>query len=141
MLKKVAVGGGPPLEVTQPRWPEPPEHVGRRRHHHRGVGRAVPRAYSRFPPAGGEPMVLTRPNREQGEADHLWPQFLPGGQAVLFTITALTGGVDAAQVAVLDVATGTMEDADSARRARRSTCGAVALCMSRAARCGQSGST
>jgi serine/threonine-protein kinase len=31
---------------------------------------------------------------------------LPGGRAVLFTITALTGGLDAAQVAVLDLRTG-----------------------------------
>ncbi len=56
--------------------------------------------------AGGEPTVLTKPNRERGEADHLWPQFLPGSQAVLFTITATTGGLDASQVAVLDLRTG-----------------------------------
>ncbi len=52
---------------------------------------------------GGEPSVLTTPNRERGESDHLWPKFLPGGQAVLFTITATTGGIDAARVAVLDL--------------------------------------
>ena len=51
--------------------------------------------------------MLTRPDRAQGEADHLWPELLPGGRAVLFTITALTGGLDAAQVAVLDLQTGT----------------------------------
>ena len=56
--------------------------------------------------AGGPLTVLTRPDREQGEADHLWPEMLPGGRAVLFTITALTGGLDAAQVAVLDLQTG-----------------------------------
>ena len=56
--------------------------------------------------AGGTPEVLTRPDRAQGEADHLWPELLPGGRAVLFTITALTGGLDAAQVAVLDLQTG-----------------------------------
>lgn len=27
----------------------------------------------RVPAAGGEPTVLTRPNRDRGEADHLWP--------------------------------------------------------------------
>jgi eukaryotic-like serine/threonine-protein kinase len=57
--------------------------------------------------AGGTPEVLTRPDRAQGEADHLWPELLPGGRAVLFTTTAPTGGVDAAQVAVLDLQTGT----------------------------------
>ena len=35
---------------------------------------------------GGEPEVLTTPNRDQGELDHLSPEVLPGGQAVLFTI-------------------------------------------------------
>ena len=57
----------------------------------------------RIAAAGGEPTVLTRPNRARGEADHLWPEFLPGGQAILFTITATTGGLDQAQVAVLDL--------------------------------------
>jgi hypothetical protein len=40
--------------------------------------------------SGGSTTVLTRPDRALGEADHLWPEFLPGGRAVLFTITALT---------------------------------------------------
>jgi eukaryotic-like serine/threonine-protein kinase len=56
--------------------------------------------------AGGSVTVLTRPDRAQGETDHLWPERLPGGRAVLFTITAVTGGLDAAQVAVLDLQTG-----------------------------------
>ena len=61
----------------------------------------------RIAASGGEPTVLTRPNRASGEADHLWPEILPGGQAVLFTITATTGGLDQAQIAVLDLRTGT----------------------------------
>jgi serine/threonine-protein kinase len=60
----------------------------------------------RVGPAGGPTTVLTRPDRAQGEADHFWPELLPGGRAVLFTITALTGGPDATQVAVLDLQTG-----------------------------------
>ncbi|MGH9254765.1 MAG: protein kinase domain-containing protein, partial [Vicinamibacterales bacterium] len=56
--------------------------------------------------AGGEPTMLTKPNRERGEADHLWPEFLPDGKAVLFTI-APVGPIDNAQVAVLDLQTGT----------------------------------
>ena len=56
--------------------------------------------------AGGPVTVLTRSDRAQGEADHVWPEMLPGGRAVLFTITAVTGGLDAAQVAVLDLQTG-----------------------------------
>ena len=60
----------------------------------------------RIAAGGGEPTVLTRPDRARGEADHFWPEFLPGGQAVLFTITAPTGGLDQAQIAVLDLRTG-----------------------------------
>jgi serine/threonine-protein kinase len=56
--------------------------------------------------AGGTPEVLTRPDRMRGEADHMWPEMLPGGRAVLFTITAVGGGLDAAQVVVLDLQTG-----------------------------------
>jgi hypothetical protein len=56
---------------------------------------------------GGEITVLTKPNRERGELDHLWPEFLPGGMAVLFTITAAGGNLDNAQIAVLDLRTGT----------------------------------
>ena len=59
--------------------------------------------------AGGTPEVLTRPDHAQGEADHLWPEILPGGRAVLFTITSQTGGLDAAQVAVRDLRTGTQK--------------------------------
>jgi len=55
---------------------------------------------------GGTPEVLTRPDRAQGEADHLWPEILPGGGAVLFTITSQTGVLDTAQVAVRDLRTG-----------------------------------
>jgi eukaryotic-like serine/threonine-protein kinase len=57
--------------------------------------------------AGGPTTVLTKPDRARGEADFLWPELLPGGRRVLFTIAALTGGLDAAQVAVLDLQTGT----------------------------------
>ena len=57
--------------------------------------------------AGGSTTVLTRPDRAQGELDHVWPETLPDGRSVLFTITAVTGGLDAARVAVLDLQTGT----------------------------------
>ena len=57
--------------------------------------------------AGGTPEVLTRPDHTQGEDDHLWPEILPGGRAVLFTITSQTGGLDTAQLVVRDLRTGT----------------------------------
>ena len=61
--------------------------------------------------AGGEVTVLTTPDRARGEANHIWPEFLPDGQNLLFTITAASGGLDAAQIAVLDLRTGTADRA------------------------------
>ncbi|HET9386064.1 MAG TPA: hypothetical protein VFO67_13015, partial [Gemmatimonadales bacterium] len=55
--------------------------------------------------AGGKPTVLTKPDAGRGEADHYWPEFLPGGQAVLFTVFSTTGP-DNNQVAVLDLRSG-----------------------------------
>ena len=57
--------------------------------------------------SSGAVTPLTRPLAARGELAHLWPAMVPGGRAVLFTITATTGGLDAAQVAVLNLATGT----------------------------------
>jgi eukaryotic-like serine/threonine-protein kinase len=51
--------------------------------------------------------VLTTPNRKAGEADHLWPEALPGGRGVLFTIFPVTGAPGDAQTAVYDLRTGT----------------------------------
>jgi serine/threonine-protein kinase len=59
---------------------------------------------------GGEPTVLTKPDPARNEADHLYPSWLPGGRAVLFTITPPNPSqalADNAQIAVLDLTTNT----------------------------------
>ena len=56
--------------------------------------------------AGGEPTVLTTPDTAHGEVDHLFPSVLPGGRAVVFTITMSSGSLQNAQLAVLDLTTG-----------------------------------
>jgi serine/threonine-protein kinase len=53
--------------------------------------------------AGGSAGVLTTPDREKGEGDHVLPQVLPRGRGVLFTILPAAGGLDRAQAAVLDL--------------------------------------
>jgi eukaryotic-like serine/threonine-protein kinase len=58
------------------------------------------------PSGGGEPAVLTKPDHAHGEFDHVSPSVLPGGQAVLFTITPAGAVPENAQVAVLDLKTG-----------------------------------
>ena len=50
---------------------------------------------------------MTRPDHHRDEVDHLWPEVLPGGRVVLFTITAQTGGLDNASIAALDLRTQT----------------------------------
>lgn len=66
---------------------------------------AGPDGLQRVSSDGGNVTVLTTPNRERGEADHVYPEFLPDGRALLFTILPTTGGVDNAEVAVLDLDT------------------------------------
>src|SRR5207244_9450466 len=58
------------------------------------------------PASGGEPKVLTRPEAEKGEADHLFPFVLPGGRGVLFAISTKGQGPENTQIAVLDLKTG-----------------------------------
>jgi eukaryotic-like serine/threonine-protein kinase len=57
----------------------------------------------RVPASGGEPTVMTTVDRAQGEVAHLHPSALPGGRAVLFTISAAPPG--SPQIAVLDLQT------------------------------------
>jgi serine/threonine-protein kinase len=56
--------------------------------------------------AGSRPETLTKPKTEDGEIDHLWPDVLPDGKHVLFSI-AREGGPDASDVAVLSLETRT----------------------------------
>jgi Tol biopolymer transport system component/tRNA A-37 threonylcarbamoyl transferase component Bud32 len=63
----------------------------------------------RVPSAGGQPIALTRLNAAKGETSHQWPSLLPGGQAVLFTIDAKVTGLDARQIAIADLKTGTYQ--------------------------------
>ena len=67
-------------------------------------GNDTPSGLWRIPVAGGEPEALTTTG---GSENHIWPEILPGGQAVVFTIWATD--LDDAQIAVLDLETGIVE--------------------------------
>jgi serine/threonine protein kinase/Tol biopolymer transport system component len=60
----------------------------------------------RVPAAGGEPKPLTTLDKASGELTHRWPQFLPGGKAVLFTSHKKARDFSDASLEVVDVATG-----------------------------------
>jgi eukaryotic-like serine/threonine-protein kinase len=61
-------------------------------------------ALLQVPDAGGTPQPLSR--LEKGESTHRWPEFLPGGQVVLFTAGTAAGNFINGQVAVQWVGTG-----------------------------------
>jgi serine/threonine-protein kinase len=63
-----------------------------------------PAGLQRIPAAGGMPEVLTT-IVDDTQADHFWPQYLPDGTAVLFTI-AVPDTRDADQIAVLSLSDG-----------------------------------
>ncbi len=57
---------------------------------------------------GGPPQTLTTPDAAHGERTHRWPEILPGGKAVVFTIGSLSSSdyyLDA-QLAVMSLDTG-----------------------------------
>jgi len=60
----------------------------------------------RVPAAGGAPQTVTQLQADQGEGAHRWPDILPGGQAVLFTVAGGAGDLSASRIAVLDLNTG-----------------------------------
>jgi serine/threonine-protein kinase len=60
------------------------------------------------PDAGGAPQPLTR--FEKGNNSHRWPEFLPGGKAVLFAVGRNVADWANAQVAVQTVGTGERRD-------------------------------
>jgi serine/threonine-protein kinase len=104
-LKKVAITGGPAVPVAQTgsvelgaTWAADDTIIF--------ATMATASGLQRVNADGGVPTVLTRPDRARGEAGHVWPELLPGGQAVLFTVTATPGGFDAASIAVLDLRSG-----------------------------------
>ena len=102
-LKKVAITGGPPVTVTGMEgvlrgasWGEDGTIIYGTLQAGTGL--------QRVSAAGGDPVVLTTMDVERGELRHFWPEILPGGEAVLFSVGYGTG-VENMELAVLDLAT------------------------------------
>src|SRR5205807_3835911 len=86
-LKKVGVTGGTPITLAQlpglplgASWVDDTTLITATNNGTTGL--------LRLTVGGGEPTVLTTVDRAHGERGHLFPFVLPGGRAVLFTITA-----------------------------------------------------
>ena len=57
------------------------------------------------PAAGGMPTALTQPASAGGAFGHAWPEFLPGGNTLLFT-SATSNSMDNAQIEALNLESG-----------------------------------
>ncbi len=99
-LKKVALAGGPAVtlcEISRGRWGAS-----------WGLDDTVAFSFSgpgllRVPAVGGAPQPLIKVAVGQGES-HRWPDILPSGKAVLFTV--FPGTLEEARIAVADLETG-----------------------------------
>jgi Tol biopolymer transport system component len=60
---------------------------------------------SRVPAAGGPPARVTQVNAEKGEFSHRWPEWLPDGKTVIFTIGSV-GSWDDAQIVAQSLGSG-----------------------------------
>jgi serine/threonine-protein kinase len=108
LLKKVAIAGGPPVTIAVldgnsrgATWASDDTIVF--------ATLTTTTGLQQVPAAGGRTSVLTRPDRERGDFDHQWPEVLPGGQVVLFTVLPVSGGLEATQIMALDRRTGTQK--------------------------------
>lgn len=105
-LKKIAVTGGAPVTLADApsarggSWAEDGTIVFTP---NSGIGSLS--SLWRVPAAGGTAERLT--TLAPGEATHRWPQVLPGGRAVLYTVSATLGNFTNAWLAVQPLPTGT----------------------------------
>ncbi|MEO5617538.1 MAG: protein kinase [Candidatus Eisenbacteria bacterium] len=63
-------------------------------------------ALMRVSAAGGEPRALTQLDSLKGESSHRWPSWIPGKDAVLFTVFTSTSGMEAGNIELVQVKSG-----------------------------------
>ena len=106
-LQRVSIRGGPPVPIADVNAPPRGASWGADDTIIYATGDNATGLW-RVASGGGEPELLTTPDTERGERDHYWPEILPGGRAVLFTIMP-QGSVENAQIAVLSLESRTYE--------------------------------
>ena len=102
-LKRVSILGGPPITIcTMPAGVEAGASWGRDDTIIFGTG--FPSGLWRVSAGGGEPTEVTTLDPAVPGQNHAWPEILPGGRAVLFTV--LAGAIENAQITLLNLDTG-----------------------------------
>lgn len=100
-LKKISVEGGAPMNLCDTQgssgasWGEDGTVIA-------ALGLLSP--LTRVPAAGGEPQPL--PRLRKGELTHRWPQILPGGLAVLSTVSVRGSGMEDASIEAMSLSSG-----------------------------------
>jgi Tol biopolymer transport system component/DNA-binding winged helix-turn-helix (wHTH) protein len=98
-LKKVSVQGGPVVSLC-----DNPGVGGGSWGDDGNVVTTIDFRLSRIPSAGGRPITLA--GLAPGESAHRWPQILPGGKAVLFTVYRSMTGIEGATIEALSLKDG-----------------------------------
>jgi eukaryotic-like serine/threonine-protein kinase len=102
-LKKVFVGGGAPQNIcdiaalAEASWGPDDKII---------FAQTAAGGLYRVSAAGGKPEVLTTPDSAKGETTHAWPDILPGGKAILFSIGHSNEGPDEASIVLQALDTG-----------------------------------
>ena len=103
-LKKVSVGGGPVVTIANVEaqmgasWASNDEIFFARSLGTKGIWR--------IPAGGGAPQPVTTVIDSVFENQHMWPQVLPGGAAVLFTVSGTNTDDSDARIAIQDISGG-----------------------------------
>ncbi|UCE21756.1 MAG: serine/threonine-protein kinase [Candidatus Aminicenantes bacterium] len=100
-IKKIALRGGPPLAISEA--PQNPAGLSWSQN-----GTIIFGTFNsglfQVSSSGGIPQNITKPEDEKNVHSHRWPEILPGGKAVLFTIWG--GSLDRVSIGLLDLETG-----------------------------------
>jgi serine/threonine-protein kinase len=104
-MKKMAVGGGDPLTITEASSDSPGGDWGPNNTVIFTRGWNLP-LLSVSADGGGKPVPLTTIDTASGELGHWWPVLMPDGKSVLFTVWMAASGINDSKIAVLDLATG-----------------------------------
>ena len=102
-LHRVSIHGGPSVAITELSGPARGGTWGSDGTIIFGTG--LPSGLWRVAAGGGDPEELTTPSGGGG-GNHVWPEMLPGGSAVLFTKAVGLAGVGNSQIAVFSLTNG-----------------------------------
>ena len=106
-LQKVPVAGGPAVVVAAAKVSAPTSSGGASWGRDEVIVFADNNGLSRVSAGGGMPERLLDSSRERSRERPVWPELLPGGQSVLFTMITDGMGEEGARLEALDVDTGT----------------------------------